>query len=58
MTSVFATWLKKHKLDTIRQIDRGEVGRLRVGISHLDEAALTDGAERLIAALTAPEARR
>ncbi|WP_341854744.1 hypothetical protein [Brachybacterium sp. GPGPB12] len=38
--------------------DDEDHGRLRVGISHLDEAALTDGAERLIAALTAPEARR
>lgn len=38
--------------------DDDDHGRLRVGISHLDEAALTDGAERLIAALTAPEARR
>jgi 2-aminoadipate transaminase len=33
-------------------------GRLRLGFSHLDEATLTVGAERLIAALTAPEARR
>ena len=33
-------------------------GRLRLGFSHLDEEALAVGAERLIAALTAPEARR
>lgn len=33
-------------------------GHLRLGISHLDEASLAVGAERLIAALTAPEARR
>ncbi|AXK44369.1 PLP-dependent aminotransferase family protein [Brachybacterium saurashtrense] len=33
-------------------------GRLRLGISHLDEDALTLAAERLIAALSAPEARR
>jgi len=33
-------------------------GRLRLGFSHLDETSLSLGAERLIAALTAPEARR
>ncbi|MGP9538669.1 aminotransferase-like domain-containing protein [Brachybacterium sp. AOP43-C2-M15] len=33
-------------------------GRLRLGISHLDADGLRDGVDRLVAALTAPEARR
>jgi 2-aminoadipate transaminase len=33
-------------------------GRLRLGFSHLDEAGLSVGAERLLDALTSPEARR
>jgi len=33
-------------------------GRLRLGISHLGEDGLREGATRLLAALTAPEARR
>lgn len=36
----------------------GDHGRLRIGISHLDEADLRAGVERLAAALTSPEARR
>lgn len=35
-----------------------DAGRLRVGISHLDEPALREGVTRLAAALTDPEARR